>query len=175
MLSRLEKVIVAVLLLLGAGGGVAVYGYRTTPTPYAQIPVVVTSPALDSLSRAYDVYRNGSSAPEYGYCVSSYKVQMLPDSSPLIQIDSVFRAVSDSATPEAVYYSCGPFPSIHSHPPTDCKRQRGNFWTCELAKDTTDLCEPSETDVKDAIPEWHRFHGVQCGKRRFYFFVPEYR
>lgn len=161
--------------ILASGVALLVRLTQEQPTPYVQVPTVVVPPAIDSLSRAFDVYRNGASAPEYAFCVSSYHVRMLPDSVPLLEIDSVFRAAPDRATPESVYYNCGVFPSIHSHPPTDCKRMRGNLWLCEPARDTTDLCEPSEEDVSETISEWHRFHGVQCGRRHFYFFVPRFR
>lgn len=142
---------------------------------YVEVFTSVDSPAADTLRHAWERYRLDVNSSEYAFCITSYRVRMLPDSTPWIEIDSLVLAPSDSATPESIQYHCGAFPSLHSHPPTDCRQLTGKRWSCVPSSDTNRLCEPSRQDLATVDDEWHRFHGVQCGTSRFFFYSPIYR
>lgn len=141
---------------------------------YTEVHYELSPAVQEELDTAFAQYRTPKPFPEYAYCITGYRVVMQPDSTPMVFVEAVLPAQAASADPQSVSYSCGAFPAIHSHPPTDCAQNEGGKWECTMAEDTTALCEPSYTDVASTLTDWHRFHGIQCGRGRFSFFVPDF-
>jgi hypothetical protein len=161
-------------IVVAAIGAYAYVQANPEEAAYTEVYYEVSPEAAAVLDMAYSIYGVAKPFPEYAYCITTYRVQMLPDSTPLILIDSVVPAYAEGATPQSVEYSCGPFPALHSHPPTDCEQNEGGKWECTMSANIKDLCEPSYTDVLSTLTDWHRFHGIQCGRDRFLFFVPDF-
>lgn len=147
---------------------------REEALPYSELQYQLSPSVQKILDTAFARYDYPKPVPEYAYCIANYRIRMQADSVPVLLVDSIVPAIPDQATPSSIEYSCGPFPALHSHPPTDCQQNEDGKWGCSLVEDTTDLCEPSYPDVASTLTDWHRFHGIQCGRRRFLFFVPDF-
>jgi len=165
----------AVLVPLSYGlAQIALLVGRDGPAPpaYHAIPAVFRPSVRETLRQAWSVYDLPTPQPEYAFCVFRYQVIPLADSTPMLQIDSIVPANIISASPMSVEYNCGVFPAIHSHPPTDCTVVAAGGWSCAPAEQDDTLCEPSQEDVLSTVADWHRFHGIQCGADRLFFFTP---
>lgn len=169
-----KKWVLGGLVLLAVLAGAALWIRGPQEMAYTEVQYELSTTVQETLDTAYSAYSAPKAIPEYAYCITSYRVQMKPDSTPVVLVDAVMLAKADSADPQSIQYSCGAFPAIHSHPPTDCEQNEGGKWECTMSEDTTDLCEPSFDDVASTLTDWHRFHGIQCGRARFSFFVPDF-
>lgn len=166
-------------LLIGLG--LLGFAYAITPDqevqeiPHFELPAEMSSQVQADLERAWRVFSENPTASEYAFCITQYGVVATSDSIPVLFIQEIQRAQPESSSPVSITYSCGPFPAIHAHPPTDCEIARDGTWTCVPAgkESMAELCEPSPTDVHTTAEDWHRIHGVQCGPRRVRFFSPD--
>ena len=129
------------------------------------------SPSVQArLEEDWEAYRQNVLEPEHAYCLTRYEVRRTV-TGVAIHIQEITRAEEAEATPQSIAYSCGIFPALHTHPPSDCVEAEGR-WFCAKGEETPTLCIPSRTDVETALADWHRFSIVQCGPRRFGFYIP---
>jgi hypothetical protein len=128
------------------------------------------------LSRDWEHYIIDVNRPEQVYCIVGYRVSQAPSRVPAIHIEALGPASNVEATPFSVSYSCGAFPALHTHPPSDCTvHEIRRTWECTPSPiEETDLrCRPSDIDLQTVRKdEWHRFGVIQCDADQFVFFTP---
>lgn len=132
-------------------------------------PTVHRALAADWAFYKLDLRRN-----EQVYCITKYRIVRRKDGQPLIHVEELSPATEVEATPVSVSYNCGPFPSLHTHPPADCELLPTGQWVCTplAPEDSLAYCFPSDEDVQSTRTEWHRFGVIQCTKDKFVFFSP---
>lgn len=174
-MRRLRPLVIGIFLLAVAAVVSHARQGAELEIPYFDMQAELSESVQQELERAWSVYSENLAAPEYAYCITEYVVVATADSMPVLHVLEIERATPESSSPVSINYSCGFFPAIHSHPPTDCEIGRDGTWVCvSAAKESMDeLCDPSPTDVRSAVEDWHRIHGVQCGPRRVHFFTPD--
>lgn len=137
---------------------------------YGLVRVTLSDSVAQTLERNWATYSFGRIENERVYCISRWSVSTDQDSLPNVRVEEVYTPKYES-TPVSVWYSCGMQPSIHTHPPQDCDSYEEDA-ECWRVPESDENCEPSDIDISTVLEEWHRFHGIQCGPRRFLWFVP---
>lgn len=173
-MSIRTKVLVASYLFLL---GVIAYAYfqPVQEDLYTEFSGSIDSTIVQSLAKDWDLYETDLDRTEQVYCIVKYRVEYADEWEPRVSVLEIRPGVVTEATPFSLSYSCGAFPAIHTHPPSDCEVFVDKTWSCKKGDPTSlESCRPSDIDVATVREtEWHRFGVVQCGRNRFVFFAPD--
>lgn len=137
---------------------------------YTVISGSIDAPLRTRLGKDWLSYRSNLQEPEHAYCITRYTTRKMGDSL-RVEIHEVMQAPTTYADPVSVSYSCGEFPTLHTHPPSSCVKN-GSSWNCFPYENSDETCQPSQGDIASTQTDRHRFGVVQCGIDRFVFFAP---
>lgn len=139
---------------------------------YAYLRGVLSSSVQAQLRQDWAVYRTRLQEPEHAYCITEYTTRGR-GSAFEIEVHRLSRAQTFDADPISITYDCGELPTLHSHPPTDCRPGKASgTWDCRPYPEDPVLCQPSNQDVETTAADRHRFGAIQCGIERVVFFMP---